>query len=1569
MATFDQTLSYKLIYVISCPYEDHKGLLKVGDATLKCNKAPEDIVPNCHELNQAAKERIKQYSGTFSSQYSLLHTELAVKCVGNFLTSFRDKDVQSVLMNSGVHKVKPNGETGEEWFETSLEMVKAAIQAVKEGKKSISSAQIVKDNDIDKIDFREEQKDAIEKTLKTFSKENEMLWYAKMRFGKTLTALEVIRRSQYRRVIIVTHRPVVDDGWSDDFKKVFFAGNSQNDYHYERKTKDSYYTYDEKTDYENDLKIRKLDIEGSYFIYFASIQDLRGSQIVGGNYNKNNAVFALDWDLIVIDEAHEGTQTELGDSVIRTLRKENTKVLALSGTPFNLLNKYGDDNVYTWDYVMEQKKKSEWDLLHHGDHNPYADLPKMHIYTYDLGEKLKKYVSDEYGSKAFNFREFFRVWYKGPNSKRELPKNAIEGKFVNENDVISFLNMMVKEDSESGYPYSTTEYRNMFRHTLWMVPGVKEAKALSELLREHPVFGAKDEQGNSVFGIANVAGEGDKFEEEHAKDALELVRETIKNHKYSITLSCGKLTTGVTVKEWTAVLMLSGSYSTAAAQYMQTIFRVQSAGAIDGMQKTDCYVFDFAPDRTLKVLTETVHLSRKPGKSQQKRRDAMTEFLNYCPVIAISGSRTKKYSVESMMEQIKQIYAERAVNSGFDDESIYNDELLKLDDIDASKFNELRSIIGSSKASKKKDKVVVNGQGLTDEQIENLDVPDPQIPKAPLTPEEIAEKQRIKQAKEARKKAIDILRGISIRMPLLIYGADVPIDEDIGIDDFVKIIDDDSWDEFMPNGVTKEIFNDFTKYYDRDVFIAAGKRIRKLAAAADKETPTRRTIQIAEIFKHFKNPDKETVLTPWRVVNMHMSDMIGGWCFFNEQFEEDTQEEKKQLEEPRFVDRGEVTNTIFNDKSYVLEINSKTGLYPLYVAYSFYRQKLNGLSDDDFEPGVCQDYWNEVIENNVYVICKTPMAKSITRRTLCGFNDSLYNAHYFDDLVNMLKNKPEQFKKRIQKGTYWKKDDKEMKFDAIVGNPPYQEMDGGGKGYSAKPIYNLFIDIARDIEPHYISMITPSRWFAGGKGLDSFRGSMLSDDRLEKITDFIDNEMIFKGVGIAGGVNYFLWNRDYKGECEFTSVRGTSRTTMKRSLQEYDILVRNNAAVRLIRRLQQDTGKKMDDVVYARNVFGIASDVRGKNTPDSTHNIKLYSSEKSNSMMSTYISEDKVGKERELISKYKVIMGKVVPRGGEVGIDPSIGYRAITTVQVLYPNSVFTDSYLLLAVFDTEVEAINFAKYMTLRFPRFLLHETYSSMNISKGNFRFVPFLDYSQEWTDEILFKRYKCDEEEIEMITSVMRPLEYVLHKETGAEKYSIYTQDEMAMLSMSYEECVNYLLKKYGPAKHNYYIDTNCTRKNPKVSRTQEGLYCHHIDEDKAILLSNDKYAAQNSFSYQKADRLVYCNLLEHLILHTKIAECPNLNANEDQLPGIGGAINFICKDLNDIYAGKEISEEWKMHTANKVKNSFDTYIDILRYLWNVVESNRIYKAVISKDMLCIGWDGKIVKKVADALNEND
>lgn len=1568
MEKFDCTYKYKLIYVFTMPYDTHKGLLKIGEATLTTDTKPEFLTPNCRELNQAAIARIKGYTATASVNFKLEHTELAVLRKDGYTFTFKDKDVHKVLMNSGVHKVQPNGATGEEWFETTLDVAANAIKAVKSGRLSLSASEkATSEKAAAKIDFREEQEAAIEQTIKAFKKENEMLWYAKMRFGKTLTALEVVRRSQYRRVIIVTHRPVVSDGWSTDFAKIFYPGSSEHDYSFELKTNDSAYTYDEKIDLENDLKIKRLDKDGAYFLYFASIQDLRGSKRVGGKFNKNNAVFDLDWDLIIVDEAHEGTQTELGDHVIKQLRKASTKVLALSGTPFNLLDKFGEDNVYTWDYVMEQKKKAEWDICHYGDHNPYADLPQMHIYTYDLGEKLKKYVSDEYDTKAFNFREFFRVWSRGPHGKREIPQGAVEGNFVHEADVRSFLDLMAKEDKDSIYPFSTDAYRNMFRHTLWMVPGVKEAKALSEMLRHHPVF--------MHCGIANVAGEGDTYEEDHAKDALELVRKTIRENKYSITLSCGKLTTGVTVPEWTAVLMLSGSYSTAASQYMQTIFRVQSAGCVDGKQKTDCYVFDFAPDRTLKVLTETVHLSRKPGKNQKKRREVMTEFLNYCPVIAIAGSHMTKYSVNSMMEQVKQIYAERAVNSGFEDESIYNDELLKLDDIDASKFNNLKNIIGASKAQKKKDSVVVNGQGLTDEQIAHLDDGDDELAEKPVppTPEEIAERLKKKQAKEARRKAIDILRGISIRMPLMIYGANVPIDEDIDIDRFVELVDDTSWAEFMPKGVTKKLFADFTKYYDRDVFIAAGKRIRKLAAAADKETPTRRVKLIAEIFRHFKNPDKETVLTPWRVVNMHMSDTLGGWCFFNEQFEDDTQEEKHRLDEPRFVDQGEVTKEVFREDTHILEINSKTGLYPLYVAYSVYHRKLEDTSDDDWEPAELQAMWEEVLRDNIYVICKTPMAKYITKRTLTGYHDNVVNAHYFDDLVNMLKSKPEQFKKKILKGSYWGKEVKEMKFDAIVGNPPYQEETAQAQsttnGQAPRTnVFQYFQMISDELSCGAISLIYPgARWIHRfGKGLAQFGLNQINDKTLVRVDFYQDANEIFKDVAIADGITVVYKNKSKDGDgFEYVFHRGNETIAVHMDYPGEQLLPLNPNDGSIISKVNSFVDKKhlqfMFDRVLPRTLYGIESNYVEENPLKVTeladgyilkpNEIKLFANDKAGKAgRSKWYVADKsiIESGKEYLSEWQVVVSSA-NAGGQ---------KRDNQIEIIDNHSAFGRSRVALGSFKTEKEAVNFYHYCKTTLIRFMFLMTDEALT-SLGK-KVPDIIDYSDQNTlvdfqkdlNSQLYALVGLTSDEISYIESIVKS------KEAG----SLYEK----MLSMSYDEIVKLFLKKYGAAKHDYFTDRECTIKNKLVSRTSEGLFCHHIDEDKAIMLSNDAYAAKNPFEYQKKNRLVYCNLLEHLLLHVKIAEEPrNPDANENELPGIGGAINYICKQLNDIYAGKEPTDEWRKKATALVKNNFDDYIRILRHLWRVIEQNPLYKTIITKQMLCTGWDGKIVERVLEEM----
>lgn len=1351
---YESTTSYKLIYIFCVHDQAHEGILKVGDASVDTPLLPAQLLPNSTLLNQAAKARINQYSVTLGITPHLLHTELAVKeNIDNdgkiSLESFRDYDVHKVLTNSGIEKVHPNDTNANEWFKTDLETVKNAIKAVKEGRKSLHGGEIT---DVSKIEIilREEQEDAIHKTIEVFKHGDQMLWNAKMRYGKTVTALSLVKREldKYKKTLIITHRPVVESGWRDDFNIVFKNGEcvfARKEYETDNPEESS------KIDYANELQLRALKRGEKPFIYFASIQDLRGSKRVGGRFNKNNAVFDMEWDLIINDEAHEGTQTQLGQNVAAAIKKKHTKLLSLSGTPFNIMYQYDDEAVYTWDYVMEQARKEEWDKTHPGDPNPYASLPQMHIFTYDLGDIIRGY-SPEIEEKAFNFSEFFRTWTGDPQRDgKEVSPDSV-GEFVHKSDIEKFLRLISTESEDSAYPFSTQEYRDMFRHTLWMIPGVKEAKALSKLLHDHPVFG----HGN--FGIANVAGEGDDYEETHAQDALQLVKKTIKENDYSITLSCGKLTTGVTIKEWTACFMLSGSYMTGAANYLQTIFRVQSPGSVNGKAKEHSYVFDFAPDRTLRVVAEAAKVSRKGGTGgtggDEERRKIMAQFLNFCPVIAISGTTMKSYSVDNMMQQIKHIYAERAINSGFEDSSIYNERLMALDKLEIADFEALKKIIGSTKANKSTGEVPVNEQGFTEEQYEQLQKLKKKKKKE-LTEEEKAALEALKKQREEKNKAESILRGVSVRMPLLIFGADVPFTEDITIERFVELVDDESWLEFMPKGVTKAIFRKFIKYYDKDVFVAAAKEIRLKAKRADGLLPTDRVQQIALIHSKFKNPDKETVLTPWRVVNMHMSDCLGGFCFYD-----DTFSEENKLEIPRFVDQGTVTaETLANPNAQILEINSKTGLYPLYVAYSIYRAKCvefeannkGGLTDKKQ-----QELWAATINDNLFIICKTPMARAITRRTLVGYKGIKINSHCFDDLVNQLRNKPDQFAKKITRGSFWNKEVKNMKFDAIVGNPPYQAFLGGA---SPLPIYHHFVEQAIKMMPKYVSMITPARWFNTGTGLDAFRANMLQDDRLCQLHDYINANDCFPNVEIKGGVQYFLWDKNHHGECTIKSHNedGSIDVSTRMLLEPgMDSFIRNSKMISILEKVRKFKEKSFSELLSSRDPFGYDIRIPGSMKvaahkyslkKDSSADVEFYYNGWRKDGVG-YVALSTVNDNQEWVDKYKVLIPKAWGTGNEAKdrLNPFI----------VGPHSVCTETYIVVGPFENEEICRNVVSYISTKFFHTMVSLLKISQNAAKGVYELVPVQDFTKKWSDKALYEKYGFSDNEIELIETTIRSSE---------------------------------------------------------------------------------------------------------------------------------------------------------------------------------------------------------------------
>lgn len=1338
MSQFKSTFDYKLIYVFRINDDNHKGLLKIGDATVHTSKSLSELVPNCKELNVAAKGRINTYTKTASIPYELLHTEIATYTVLDNgiekVKAFRDKKVHDVLIRSGIERHIFNIENqGTEWFKTDLETAKRAIQAVKNGQASLNPDDISEDNS--PIIFRPEQKEAIKATIKQFKIGDRMLWNAKMRFGKTLSALQVAKEMGFKKTLIFTHRPVVSDGWYEDFKKIF----RNTDYVFGSKTKGE--TIDNLADTDKP------------FVYFASMQDLRGSSAVGGKFDKNEFVFLIDWDYVVVDEAHEGTQTTLGQKVFQAIL-DNTdkkpKMLELSGTPFNLLSDFKENEIYTWDYIMEQRAKHDWPLKHFGDSNPYEELPQLEIFTYDLDKTLPGYIDVADG--AFNFRELFRTWTGDMNKDfKPVPEDVNIGDFVNKNDVWAFLNLLTKADSDNNYPFSTEEYRSYYKHTLWMVPGVKEAKALSRLMQTHPVF------GSGAFKIVNVAGDGD--EEQNFSDALQAVRDAIgqdPDDHYSVTISCGRLTTGVTVPEWTAVLMLSGTFSTSAANYLQTIFRVQTPANINGRMKERCSVFDFAPDRTLKMVAEAGHLSSKAGNTSNDRI-IMGEFLNYCPVIAIDGSTMQPYNVDGLLQQLKKAYTDRVVKNGFDDKHIYNDNLLKLDDIELQDFENLKKIVGTSKQTEKVKDIDINNQGFTDEEYAEIARIEKK-PKKERTPEELAKLEEIKKKKDNAQKAMSILRGISIRIPLLIYGAEVPVDQEITVDNFVDLIDDSSWNEFMPGGVTKDVYRKFAKYYEQDVFVAAGRQIRNMALAADELSPLERVQKIAEQFTMFKNPDKETVLTPWRVVNMHMSDCLGGWCFYNEDFTD-------TLDEPRFVDRGDVTQDTFaNIDAKILEINSKTGLYPLYVTYSIFRKRLDSIPVAERTLERQYELWIKTVEENVFVICKTPMAKSITKRTLLGYRKGKINAHAFDDLINQLKEKPQQFKEKVLRGSTWNKKESVMKFNAVVGNPPYQ-IEGRGESNAKGSIYYLFIDMGNKISD-ICTLIHPARFlFNAGNTPQEWNDKILNDKHFSVVKYWADSSIIFPDVDIKGGIAITLYNKKNEHEPirifttnkELTSILEKVRTKMQCSLSS---VITNRGIYKYsdLACLEQPIAmKKTADRRIAPSSFERMPELFFEEKPnDGYEYIQILGNIKGERYY-RWFRKDYVSSTDNL-NVYKVLVPKANGSGaiGEVLSTPLIGSPLIG----------FTETYISIGATSNEEEAIAILKYVKSKFARTMLGILKVTQNNPKETWAYVPLQDFTDksdiDWSksvaeiDQQLYKKYNLDDSEIAFIESTIKPME---------------------------------------------------------------------------------------------------------------------------------------------------------------------------------------------------------------------
>lgn len=717
---------------------DLSGLIKVGYTT------------------KSAFERISEQFGTnkpTDKPFEILLDEIAIREDGTYFT---DKDVHKVLENMGCFRFERS-----EWFECTLEEVQQAIYAVKHRKSIVSSR-------IADFKMRPEQAQAVKLTSEyfrkyPFNKEGKVphfLWNAKMRFGKTFTSYQLAKEMNWSKVLVLTFKPAVQNSWEQDLK-------SHVDF------QDWQFLSRSGTQY--------ADIDHSKpFVWFASFQDVLQKTEAGGIKPRNEEIHLINWDCIILDEYHFGAwRDNAKDLYDAEDKKEQSKqngdgldyydeaqmplttgaYLYLSGTPFRALNngEFMEDQIFNWTYSDEQKEKTSWQ----GENNPYIDLPKMVLMTYKMPDEIKQIaMAGEFNE--FSLNEFFSA-----------SDNDGHPKFKYKQEVVNWLNLIrgqykpttvdeLKLGKRPPMPYSDVRLLNALNHTFWFLPSVASCKAMGDLLRNHPFYKEYD----IIVCAGNEVGMG--------VEALRPVEQAIKNGftTKTITLSCGKLTTGVTVKQWGGIFMLRDTAS--PETYFQSAFRVQSPWVVknpDGLNPNEktvvkeiCYVFDFAPDRALKQIAD--YSARLNVKSKETPEQKVSEFISFLPVLCYDGSTMTEISANELLDLVISGTASSMLARRWESALLVNVDNLTLTKLleNEKAMDALGRIEGFRNLNKELSTLVNKSEALKKTKQEK---------KESLTNEEKKElTEQEKEIKSKRKEIQEKLLKFATRIPVFMYLTD-----------------------------------------------------------------------------------------------------------------------------------------------------------------------------------------------------------------------------------------------------------------------------------------------------------------------------------------------------------------------------------------------------------------------------------------------------------------------------------------------------------------------------------------------------------------------------------------------------------------------------------------------------------------------------------------------------------------------------------------------------------------------------------------------------------------------------
>ena len=1286
--------------------------------------------------------------------------------------------------------------------------------------------------------LRFEQDEAVKKALDYFQNNDkgEFLWNAKPRFGKTLASYDLAKRLKASKVLIVTNRPAIANSWFDDYETFIedYAFISETSSLEKRKAIT-------RVQYNENIKTTPQPQ-----FTFLSLQDLKGSKYFGGNFDKLRWVADLDWDLLIVDEAHEAIETGKTKNAFDYVKRKHT--LHLSGTPFKALanQKFPKEAIYNWTYLDEQKIKQI--EIEEGESGEHTDMPDLRLFTYRISQMITNQVNEgieidnETVDYAFDLNEFFKTKDK---------------KFVRENEVQDFLTNLT---TNKKYPFSTPELREELKHTFWFVGNrITSIQAMEQLLKNDPIF--KD------YKVIVAAGNGQTFEEEADdikgnESSFDKVKKAISENDKTITLSCGQLTTGITVKEWTAVLMLTDIKS--PSLYMQAAFRAQNAYKEmreDGLyMKKSAYLFDFAPTRVLEIYDQFANgLNPKAvnGEITEKdRKNNIQELLNFFPVISedVNGEMVE-LDAEKVLTFPNALAASEIVNARFMTNLLFNDsikgvfnfpkevedilnklpeeknkrvqitkETLDLDDArkvvdnQITKINENTEIILGEKLFRANTERVVENllsdntslissdeiaknvsivaepliakykevykatQAETDEiskliqqkvkvvaeEYINADIKDSAVLvqkiietiEVDFVNNKVAQKEEEKVEKVQKTKEDEIrdrLRSFTRTIPMFIM-ANSSKDE-ITIDNFDLEINAIDFEDLT--SITKEEFHKLRDGFDyeengvRKTFQGVFNNYRFNASIAEfslkKEQLADYFAAKEDIFELIPNQKTNQIFTPKKVVQMMIN----------------------QLEEhdPSLFTRTDST---------FIDLYMKSGMYITEIVKKLFSNTRKQYKSDE-------ECLKHILENQVYGLSPTPILHGITQAYIFGFdadqNISRKNFIQYDLTPEAQKGVAKQ---KIQELLNLNGN---MKFDAVVGNPPYQDEEETNNRKT--PIYPYFYDSAFSIGDKVI-LISPARFlFDAGLTSKQWNKKMLNDNHLKVLFYEDDASKVFSNTDIKGGVAVIY--RDIN--CDYGAIGLFIKSEEIRKLHEKiskfkfktmssiiiggraDFLMNNkfhkaypNAKTDLLCAIQESASKKGKNVPpslapgseneIVTSTLEILSYAFVSGKPINSADYYEITGVIKNKRVSGWIKKEYLTTRRSNknnIDFYKVFIPKSMGSGnfGEAISQPLVGTPGVTS----------TPTYLRVGMFKTKLEAENCAKYIKTKFSRAMLGIKKVTQDNAVPVWENVPIQDFTSnsdiDWSkpisdiDKKLYKKYKFSKEEITFIEEKVLPM----------------------------------------------------------------------------------------------------------------------------------------------------------------------------------------------------------------------